>query len=136
MFLWQFPHFMAIAWLYRDDYARGGQRMLTVVDPTGLRAAGQAIVAAILLVPVSLVPALAPEAGSPLVYSFWTLLLGIGQVAAAVWFLTRRDDRLGPLAVASEPGLSHVLDGPVGHGRRVTDSMIPEHSNPRHSTFP
>ena len=38
MFLWQFPHFMAIAWLYRADYARGGQRMLTVVDPTGLRA--------------------------------------------------------------------------------------------------
>jgi heme o synthase len=92
MFLWQFPHFMAIAWLYREDYARGGQKMLTVVDPTGLRAAGQAIVAAILLVPVSLVPALAPEAGSPLVYSFWTLALGIGQAAAAVWFLTRRDD--------------------------------------------
>ena len=40
MFLWQFPHFMAIAWLYRDDYARAGQRMLTVVDPTGLRAGG------------------------------------------------------------------------------------------------
>ncbi len=39
MFLWQFPHFMAIAWLYRADYVRGGQRMLTVVDPTGLRAA-------------------------------------------------------------------------------------------------
>ena len=36
MFLWQFPHFMAIAWLYRDDYARAGQQMLTVVDPTGL----------------------------------------------------------------------------------------------------
>jgi protoheme IX farnesyltransferase len=92
MFLWQFPHFMAIAWLYREDYARGGQRMLTVVDPTGLRAAGQAIVAAIALVPVSLVPALAPEAGSPLVYSFWTLVLGLAQVATAVLFLLRRDD--------------------------------------------
>ncbi len=92
MFLWQFPHFMAIAWLYREDYARGGQRMLTVVDPTGLRAAGQAVVAAIALVPVSLVLALAPEAGSPIIYCFWTLLLGIGQAAAAVWFMTRRDD--------------------------------------------
>ena len=49
MFLWQFPHFMAIAWLYRDDYARGGQRMLTVVDPTGLRAGAQAVVAALVL---------------------------------------------------------------------------------------
>jgi heme o synthase len=92
MFLWQFPHFMAIAWLYREDYARGGQRMLTVVDPTGLRAAGQAIVAALALVPVSLVPALSPATGSPLVYCFWTLALGLGQAAAAVWFLARRDD--------------------------------------------
>jgi len=93
MFLWQFPHFMAIAWLYRVDYARGGQRMLTVVDPTGLRAAGQAIVAAIALVPVSLVPALAPEVGSPIIYCFWTLVLGVGQATTAVLFLTRRDDR-------------------------------------------
>lgn len=92
MFLWQFPHFMAIAWLHREDYARAGQRMLTVVDPTGLRAAGQAIVAALALVPVSLVPALAPEAGSPTIYCFWTLVLGIGQAAAAVLFLMRRDD--------------------------------------------
>jgi protoheme IX farnesyltransferase len=93
MFLWQFPHFMAIAWLYRADYARGGQRMLTVVDPTGLRAAGQAIVAALALVPVSLVPALSPAAGSPMIYCLWTLALGIGQAAAAVLFLVRRDDR-------------------------------------------
>jgi protoheme IX farnesyltransferase len=92
MFLWQFPHFMAIAWLYRADYARGGQRMLTVVDPTGLRAAGQAVVAALALVPVSLVLALSPEAGSPIVYCFWTLVLGICQAVAAVLFLTRRDD--------------------------------------------
>ena len=47
MFLWQFPHFMAIAWLYRADYARAGQRMLTVVDPTGLRAGAQAVVGAL-----------------------------------------------------------------------------------------
>lgn len=92
MFLWQFPHFMAIAWLYREDYARGSQRMLTVVDPSGLRAAGQGVVAALALIPVSLVLALAPESGSPLIYSFWTLVLGIGQAAAAVLFLVRRDD--------------------------------------------
>jgi protoheme IX farnesyltransferase len=92
MFLWQFPHFMAIAWLYRADYARGLQRMLTVVDPSGLRAAGQGVVAALALIPVSLVPALAPDAGSPLIYCVWTLVLGIGQAAAAVLFLARRDD--------------------------------------------
>jgi heme o synthase len=93
MFLWQFPHFMAIAWLYREDYARAGQKMLTVVDPTGLRAAAQAVVGALVLVPVSLVPALSPAAGSPIVYFGWALVLGGLQAAAAVLFLLRRDDR-------------------------------------------
>lgn len=93
MFLWQFPHFMAIAWLYRSDYARAGQRMLTVVDPTGFRAAAQAVVGALVLVPVSLVPALSPQAGSPVVYCCWALVLGFFQLAAAAMFLIHRDDR-------------------------------------------
>jgi protoheme IX farnesyltransferase len=93
MFLWQFPHFMAIAWLYRADYVRGGQRMLTVVDPTGLRAGAQALVGALALVPVSLVPAMSPEAGSPAIYSGWAIALGVGQVIAATLFLIHRDDR-------------------------------------------
>ncbi|MEX2309261.1 MAG: heme o synthase [Pirellulales bacterium] len=93
MFLWQFPHFMAIAWLYRADYARAGQRMLTVIDPTGLRAGAQAVVGALALVPVSLVPALSPQAGSPAIYCGWTLVLGALQVAAATQFLFHRDDR-------------------------------------------
>jgi protoheme IX farnesyltransferase len=93
MFLWQFPHFMAIAWLYRGEYARAGQRMLTVVDPTGLRAGAQAVVGALALVPVSLVPAMSPQAGSPIIYSVWTLALGAMQVAAAALFLLNRNDR-------------------------------------------
>jgi heme o synthase len=93
MFLWQFPHFMAIAWLYRDDYARGGQRMLTVVDPTGLRAGAQAVVGALLLIPVSLVPALSPEAGSSAVYCGWALLLGAVQLVVATLFLIHRNDK-------------------------------------------
>jgi len=93
MFLWQFPHFMAIAWLYRGEYAKAGQRMLTVVDPSGLRAGAQAVVGALALVPVSLLPAMSPQAGSPVIYSFWTLALGAMQVAAAVLFLVNCDDR-------------------------------------------
>jgi protoheme IX farnesyltransferase len=93
MFLWQFPHFMAIAWLYRADYARAGQQMLTVVDPSGLRAGAQAVIGALALVPVSLVPALAPHAGSPAIYCGWTVLLGAGQLVAATLFLLHRDDR-------------------------------------------
>jgi protoheme IX farnesyltransferase len=90
VFLWQFPHFMAIAWIYRDQYAAAGMRMLPVVDPTGRRAGLQAVVAALALVPVSLVPAVVSFAG-PL-YFVWALLLGLGQLAAATWFLRRRDD--------------------------------------------
>jgi protoheme IX farnesyltransferase len=93
MFLWQFPHFMAIAWLYRAEYARAGQQMLTVVDPTGLRAGAQALAGALLLVPVSLVPALAPYAGSTVIYSGWTLVLGAIQAAVAMQFMIQRNDR-------------------------------------------
>jgi len=92
MFLWQFPHFMAIAWLYRADYARAGQQMLTVVDPTGLRAGAQALVGALALVPVSLVPALSPQAGSPAIYCLWAVVLGSIQVVAAAQFLLHRDN--------------------------------------------
>jgi protoheme IX farnesyltransferase len=93
MFLWQFPHFMAIAWLHRADYARAGQQMLTVVDPTGLRAGAQALVGALALVPVSLVPALSPHAGSPAIYCGWTMVLGAWQTAAAALFLIYRDEK-------------------------------------------
>jgi protoheme IX farnesyltransferase len=92
MFLWQFPHFMAIAWLYRAEYVRAGQRMLTVVEPTGLRAGAQAVIGALALIPVSLVPAMTPWAGSPTIYVFWTLMLGAMQLAASLMFLFRRDD--------------------------------------------
>lgn len=93
MFLWQFPHFMAIAWLYRDDYARGRQRMLTVVDPTGVRAGAQAVVGALALIPVSLVPALSPQSGSSAVYCGWMIVLGAAQLAAATLFLFHRNER-------------------------------------------
>lgn len=92
LFLWQFPHFMAIAWLYRRDYALGGHRMLPVVDPTGLRSGALAVVAAALLVPVSLIPALVPTSGSPLVYLVWALSLGVAQLALSVRFALLRDE--------------------------------------------
>jgi protoheme IX farnesyltransferase len=93
MFLWQFPHFMAIAWLYREDYQRARQRMLTVIDPSGIRAGAQAVSGALALVPVSLVPALSPQAGSPAIYCGWAVVLGVAQAAAAGAFLFHRSDR-------------------------------------------
>ncbi len=56
LFVWQFPHFMSIAWLYRDDYARAGIRMLPVVQPDGWSTVVEAVFYAILMIPVSLVP--------------------------------------------------------------------------------
>jgi heme o synthase len=90
VFLWQFPHFMAIAWIYRRQYAAAGMRMLPVVDSSGRRAGVQACVAALALVPVSLVPAVVSFAG-PL-YFAWAVALGVGQLACAALFLYRRND--------------------------------------------
>src|SRR5579871_3667598 len=56
LFVWQFPHFDAIAWMYRDDYARGGIRMLPVIDPDGESTARRIVVCSLLLIPISLVP--------------------------------------------------------------------------------
>ena len=56
LFVWQFPHFDAIAWMYREDYARGGIRMLPVVDPDGNSTARRIMVCSLLLIPISLAP--------------------------------------------------------------------------------
>jgi protoheme IX farnesyltransferase len=58
VFLWQMPHFLAIAWMYRDDYARAGMPMLPVVEPDGRSTGRQAVIYAAALLPVSLLPTL------------------------------------------------------------------------------
>jgi protoheme IX farnesyltransferase len=92
LFLWQFPHFMAIAWLYRKQYAQAGFRMLPTVDGSGRWAGIQAIACAALLVPVSLLPVLSmPDWGS-LAYALAATLLGFGQLACAAAFACSRND--------------------------------------------
>lgn len=91
LFLWQFPHFMAIAWLYREHYAAAGLKMLAVTDPSGRRAGAQAVLSALALVPVSLVPVMQQLGGG--LYFGWTLALGLGQLACAVAFALRTNDR-------------------------------------------
>jgi len=76
LFLWQFPHFLAIAWMYRDDYARAGIKMLPVVEPDGRVTAQQIVTYTLLLVPVSLLPSVTGLAGS--VYLVSAALLGVG----------------------------------------------------------
>ena len=64
LFLWQFPHFYSIAWMYREDYARGGYKMLAVEDPDGDRTAHQMVVYSLALLPCSLMPALMGLSGT------------------------------------------------------------------------
>jgi protoheme IX farnesyltransferase len=78
LFLWQFPHFYSIAWMYKDDYARAGIRMLPVVEPDCRSTARQIVLYGIALIPVSLLPSALGMSGR--VYLIGALLLGL-------WFL-------------------------------------------------
>ena len=82
VFLWQMPHFLALAQLYRADYARAGFRMLTVEDATGRGAGRQSLLYALALVPVSLLPTLLGLAGP--VYFLGALLLSVGFLGSGV----------------------------------------------------
>jgi len=74
LFIWQFPHFLAIAWMYREDYARAGIRMLPVVEPDGMSTGRQIILYASTLIPVSLFPVLFGMSGR--IYLVGALILG------------------------------------------------------------
>jgi len=82
--LWQIPHFMAIAWMYRDEYAKAGFKMLPVVDPDGNRTGRQAVLHAAGLLTLSLFPFLLKLAGP--VYLCGALLLGVAFLVCAVQF--------------------------------------------------
>ncbi len=89
VFFWQLPHFLAIAWLYREDYARAGFPMLPVIEPDGRSTARQAILYAAGLLPVSLVPTLIGMSGR--VYFEGALTLSLFYLALAIRFgMTRR----------------------------------------------
>jgi len=75
LFLWQFPHFLAIAWMYREDYERAGIVMLPVVEPAGRVTAQQIVIYTVLLLPVSLLPTLLGISGA--VYFYGAILLGL-----------------------------------------------------------
>lgn len=78
LFLWQFPHFYSIAWMYKEDYARAGILMLPVVDPDGRSTARQIVLYGLALIPVSLIPGVLGMSGR--IYLVGALLLGL-------WFL-------------------------------------------------
>ncbi len=92
LFLWQFPHFLSIAWLYREDYARGGFRMLPIEDPQGHRTAHQVVLYTLVLLSCSLMPALLGMAG--VAYFGVAVLLGLGLLYVSLTFAQSRTDVL------------------------------------------
>jgi protoheme IX farnesyltransferase len=76
LFIWQFPHFLAIAWMYREDYARAGMLMLPSNDLRGNAAFRQILTASLVLIPISLIPSLLGMTGG--LYSISAFLLGFG----------------------------------------------------------
>src|ERR1700733_14900663 len=83
LFLWQFPHFLAIAWMYREDYARAGIRMLPTVDRTGDATFRQIVCTSAILVWVSALPSVVGMAGMR--YFFGALVLGMLLLQVSLW---------------------------------------------------
>jgi protoheme IX farnesyltransferase len=88
VFLWQMPHFLAIAWMYRDDYARAGIPLLPVLEPDGRRTGHQALLYAAVLWPVSLLPVITGLASVP--YGVVATVLGFLYIGLSVRFAQER----------------------------------------------
>jgi protoheme IX farnesyltransferase len=116
LFLWQFPHFYAIAWMYREDYARAGILMLPVVDREGTRTFRQIILTAVALVGVSLLPAVMGLAGVH--YFFGALVASTALVQVCLWAASSRTN-------ARAKWLMHatVLHIPVLLGLMIADKI-------------
>lgn len=91
LFLWQFPHFYSIAWMYREDYSRAGVRMLPVIEPSGASTSRQIVVSAAALIPLSIAPAWLGMASSW--YTLPAGLLGIAYLVFGIR-LARRGTRV------------------------------------------
>jgi len=111
LFLWQVPHFLAIAWIYREDYGNAGLRMLPVVDPTGFQTGRRMIGYCLVLIPASLLPmTLGVSHG---LYFGGAVVLGELFLASAVWFYYERSIKSARRVLRASlvylPGLLLVL---------------------------
>lgn len=111
VFVWQVPHFLAIAWIYREDYGRAGLKMLPVADPKGILTARHMVLYCLTLVPASLIPVFLGSAG--VIYLCGALLLGLWFLASAVEFARARGTtsarRVLKVSLGYLPGLFVLL---------------------------
>jgi heme o synthase len=116
LFLWQLPHFLALAWIYREDYRRGGLAMLCVDDADGRHTGRMVLLYAVALLPVSLLPTLLGVTGA--LYFFGALALGLAYAGAAAALTRAATDprawRVFLVSIAYLPALLTlmVLDKP------------------------
>jgi protoheme IX farnesyltransferase len=114
LFLWQFPHFYSIAWMYKEDYARAGIRMLPVVDPDCRSTARQIVLYGVALIPVSLVPGMLGMTGR--IYFIGALILGLVYLYSGVRVALERT-----LVRARAVLLTSVLYLPLIYGLMLLD---------------
>lgn len=115
LFLWQLPHFIAIAWLCREDYQRAGLQMVTVIDPDGDLASSQVIIYCLALLPVSMAPTLLGMAGQ--LYFYCALLLGVAYLYRGGALCLRRN-----VVAARKLLLTSVIYLPLLYGVLVVNS--------------
>ncbi len=119
VFVWQMPHFFAIAWMYREDYAKGGYRVLPVEDPSGLRTGVESVLWAALLIPISLAPALwTDQVVGPVAVGI-AIVLGLWFLSKAVAFLRERSD-----ARAKKLFFASIIYLPIVLVALVADALV------------
>ena len=116
VFMWQMPHFLAIAWMYRDEYANAGIRLLPVIEPDGRSTGRQAVLYASALLPVSLMPSVVGLAGAW--YFAGALTLGVVLMLLAVEFSSTRT-----VAAARRLFLGSILYLPILWALLVGDHL-------------
>lgn len=114
LFVWQFPHFYSIAWMYREDYGRAGIQMLPVVEPDGTSTARHILAFLVLLFPVSLIPSMLSMAGK--FYLVGAILMGAYFLRAGI-----RVAREKTLPNARKVLLASVVYLPVLYGLMLVD---------------
>jgi protoheme IX farnesyltransferase len=118
VFFWQMPHFLAIGWLYRDDYGRAGIPLLPVLEPDGRRTGQQALLYAAVLWPVSITPVLVGLGG--LLYTIVATALGFAFIAVAALFARERS-----VTTARRLFLFSILYLPLLWAALVVDRLLP-----------
>jgi protoheme IX farnesyltransferase len=117
LFIWQFQHFLSIAWMYREDYARAGLLMLPTDDPQGRAAARQILVTSLALLPVSLIPTWLGQMG--MIYFFGALVLG-----SVVLFFGASTARVRSNVLAKRLLMATVFYLPLVFGLMIADKIL------------